>query len=102
MLVERARVRMGHDVDLMPHTILKKGEEGTIVHVEADALGVYSVEIKMDKLHKGLAEWDNAAYLVAPELDALELVRGSLSGFPRLVATVAAVASWLFWRWQGA
>jgi hypothetical protein len=67
-----SRVRLSRDVDLMPYTVLKKGECGTVTYAEADAAGLYSVDVKMDRTHKGLASWDNEAHIVDPELEAVE------------------------------
>lgn len=71
MLREAERVRVQSDIDLQPHTTLKKGEMGTIRRTVVDALGVYSIDIQMDTFHKGLVDWNNEAHLVAPELDAI-------------------------------
>lgn len=91
MLGNAARVRLTRDVDLAPHTVLKEGETGLVVRSEADALGVYMVEVLMDRHHKGLDEWDNRALLVPPELDALEELSGSsLSTISSHITTIAA------------
>ena len=95
-LQNAVRVRVERDVNLMPHTVLMKGEEGTIVHVETDALGVWAVHVKMDKIHRGLAEWNNEAYLVDPELQSLVPVSAEIRPFRRLVESVAAGVS-LLW-----
>lgn len=69
------RVLIHRDVDLRPHTTLRKGERGTVRYTEADALGVYAVNVHMDKPHEGLRQWGNCAYLVAPEIDAVGAVK---------------------------
>lgn len=87
MLREAERVRVQSDIDLQPHTTLKKGEMGTILRTVVDALGVYSADILMDTIHKGLAEWDNEAHLVAPEID---LIRAVARPYLRRLRTIAA------------
>lgn len=95
MLRNAARVRIRRDVDLEPYTILQAGELGTVVHTYNDAQGVWGVDVRMDKRHPGLAEWNNEAHLVDPELGALEPVSSYLGLLSSLAATVAALV------WKG-
>jgi len=60
----RSRFKVGDKVvavralDLQPHTVVAPGETGVIQsHDEAETF------IKLDKPHKGLAEWDNCIWL---------------------------------------
>jgi hypothetical protein len=71
MLTTGMRITCKEEIDLRPHTTIKKGETGTIVHTTSDALGVYAVDVHMDCYHKGLVEWNNEAHIMAPEVGAL-------------------------------
>ena len=60
----RSRFQVGDRVvavralDLQPHTVVAPGETGVVQsHDEAETF------IKLDKPHKGLAEWDNCIWL---------------------------------------
>ena len=66
-----SRVRLSEDVNLLPHTVLRKGETGVVLKTEEDAAGVYSAEVRMDRHHSGLNMWENVAHLVDPELAAV-------------------------------
>src|SRR5262245_33969390 len=70
----KKRVRVTQDISLAPYTILQKGEEGTIVRSDADGEGIYMMDVKLDREHKGLCHWSNTAHLAGPELEAISLV----------------------------
>lgn len=74
-LLKGKRVVFSGDVDLMPHTIVRRGEQGVITRACADAEGLVSLEVLLDKHHKGLREYDNHAYLEDPELEQVVLDR---------------------------
>lgn len=69
------RVRVIAAIDLEPYTTLAVGEGGTAVATERDAEGLYSINVRMDKRHNGLARWDNVAHLVTPDTTALRFER---------------------------
>lgn len=92
------RVLMMSDVDLRPHTLLKRGEKGTVKETEVDALGVYAVNVRMDKEHKGLRDWDNCAYLVAPEIEAVAAIKRPPLA-KRLTALAAGVSGAAIIMW---
>lgn len=49
------------DVDLHPHGMVYKNERGTVVRVD-EQTGV--VEILLEVMHRGLAEWHNCMWLI--------------------------------------
>lgn len=60
------RVVLTAAVNLSPHTLLLKGERGRVVDNTPEGL-----DVRMDATHPGLAQWDNCALLVPPELDVV-------------------------------
>lgn len=72
----KLRAQVLSDISLEPHTVLKKGEKGTIIHIEEDAEGIYEADVRMDNVHRGLADWNNVAHLVEPELSSLAIKQG--------------------------
>lgn len=69
-----SRVVLTEDVPLIPHAILRKGEQGTVTVVQEDAGGVWQIEVLMDNDHAGLAAWGNEALLAFPELTAVSVM----------------------------
>jgi hypothetical protein len=89
MLTKTQRVRSNKDVDYKPYTLLQAGECATVIHVATDATGVVeAVEVLMDKSHEGLNLWANAAYLVDPDLAALEPLTDAELTTMKLVASL--------------
>ena len=69
MLKLNARVTVLRDIDLLPITIVRRGEKGRVAFIEYNELGeIHSVEIKLNRYHKGLDAWNNEAHLTGPEL----------------------------------
>ena len=98
MLVTKMRVVLSRDVNLMPYTTLLRGELGTVVYVETSEHWVPSVDVMLDKHHKGLVEWDNVAHLAGPELEALTPLPASLFCLnAKRMGTVAAKAFAALW-----
>src|SRR5512139_149519 len=58
------RAKITSDIDLLPYTVLRRGETGTLVNQDQ-----YGVDILMDKRHDGLDWWDNVAHIA----DGVEL-----------------------------
>jgi hypothetical protein len=60
------RVVVMQTVDLTPHTVVQRGETGTVERIDAETGEVW---IKLDRTHRGLAEWDNCIWLIPPYTD---------------------------------
>jgi hypothetical protein len=66
------KVRLTSDVDYLPHCIVPKGTQGTIVYTGPEVDGV---EIRLHDYFRGLREYDNRLWLVWPDTDAIQVVR---------------------------
>lgn len=60
------RLRVTCDIDLDMHGIVHAGETGTVTKVDKRSGEVW---ITLDKFHRGLADFDNAIWLVPPYTD---------------------------------
>jgi hypothetical protein len=60
-------------VSLRPLTLILRTERGTVVSTE-DVFGSPALEIKLEKPHKGLCEWDNKALLVGEDTKSVKVV----------------------------
>src|SRR5512139_2601429 len=58
MFCTTKRAKITSDIDLLPYTVLRRGETGTLVNQDQ-----YGVDILMDKRHDGLDWWDNVAHV---------------------------------------
>jgi hypothetical protein len=56
-------------VSLAPYTTIEAGERGTVVY-EDEVTG--ESDIRMDRLHRGLTNWDNCVWLVPGETPEIE------------------------------
>lgn len=61
-------VKVTEVIDLSPHAIIEKGEHGLVVWSD----GAGNADIKMSRHHKGLGEWDNCIWTIAPYTAAVE------------------------------
>src|SRR5512139_4318901 len=52
------RAKITSDIDLLPYTVLRRGESGTVINQDQ-----YGVDILMDKRHDGLGLWQNVAHI---------------------------------------
>jgi hypothetical protein len=73
------RLRANEWLDFSPHTVVAPGETGTVDYVDEET-GL--VEVKLDKLHRGLNEWDNHLWLVPFETEARHLLSFDIQGNP--------------------
>jgi hypothetical protein len=58
-MIVGARKQLNKKVDLKPHATVQKGETGVIDRIDPDTGELW---FKLDKHHKGLAEWDNSIW----------------------------------------
>jgi hypothetical protein len=47
-------------IDLSPHALIKAGERGVVAFIDRES-GI--VEVRMERMHWGLAEWHNCMWL---------------------------------------
>jgi len=66
------KVEVQRTVDLLPDTVLQKGETG-VVREMADVYGQPYVSIQLDTYHPGLTRWGNCALLAGDDMGSVAL-----------------------------
>lgn len=72
---DKTRVQVTHDIDLLPYTVLKAGEQGTVVASEFEHGGWTWIEVLMDREHEGLVMWRNVAHIADPDISAVRVIK---------------------------